>query len=176
MATPKKAEAVAVLKKKLESSQGVVLADFTGLDVENMTALRREFRKNGSEFLIVKNTLARLAVRESGMEGLGRYLEGPTGWAMAMEDPVSAAKVLMEFAKTHQFPKVKGGYIEGAVLSPEEVLRVADLPAKPVLVAQILGLIVAPIQGVAGAVHAVMTSLAVAVDEIKKQKEASGGS
>lgn len=176
MATAKKEEAVAALRKRLEDAQSVVLADFTGLDVEGMTALRSEFRKNESSFFVVKNTLGRIAIRERKLAGLDRFLEaGPTGWAVTSADPTSPARVLMEFAKTHGRPVVKGGFFDGAFLTAEDVGRVANLPPKPVLVAQILGLLQAPVQGVAGTLHAVMTSLAVAADEIRKQKEAGGG-
>ncbi|MFH1277057.1 MAG: 50S ribosomal protein L10 [Candidatus Eisenbacteria bacterium] len=173
MPTPKKEAAVATLKKKLEGAQAVVLADFTGLTVERINELRRQFYKNDAEFYVIKNTLGRIAVRETDMEGLTKYFEGgPTGWAVTSSDPTIPAKVLTEFAKIHKLPALKGGYIDGAVLNAEQIQRVAELPAKPVLVAQVLGLLNAPITGVAGAVNAVMTYLAVAVDEIRKQKEA----
>lgn len=175
MPTPKKEEAVAALRKKLEGAQAVVLADFTGLTVEGINKLRREFRRNQSEFYVIKNTLGRIAIRETEMEGLEKYFEGgPTGWAVTTADPTGPAKILKEFAKIHKLPTVKGGYIDGAVLNAEQIQRVADLPAKPVLVAQVLGLLNAPITGVAGALSAVMTSIAIAVDEIRKQKEAGG--
>jgi len=177
MSTPRKKEAVAELKKRLDGAQAVVLAAFTGLAVEGMSKLRREFRKNDSTFYIVKNTLGRIAVRDLDMEGLETYLEhGPTGWAVTAADPTAPAKVLAEFAKTHKVPTVKGGYMDGAILSPDEVKRVASLPPKPVLVAQILGLLQSPVQGVVTATNAVMTSLAVAVNEIKKKREEEGAS
>lgn len=173
MPTKRKEEAVETLKKRLENAQAIVLADFTGLDVDGINELRREFRKSESSFFVIKNTLGRIAVRDTDMEGLTKFFEaGPTGWAVTEADPTGPAKVLMEFAKTRNLPQVKGGYIDGAVLTPEEVKRVAALPAKPVLVAQILGLLNAPVTGIAGTLSAVMTSLAVAVDEIRKQKEA----
>ncbi len=177
MTTPRKEKSIAALKGKLEGVQSVVLTDFTGLDVEGMTELRREFRKNNAHFMVIKNTLGRIVVRDLKLDGLEKYLEsGPTGWAVTSADPTAPAKVLKDFAKVHKVPTVKGGYIDGAALTPEEVQRVADLPTKPVLVAQILGLLNSPVQGIAGTIHAVMTSLAVAADEIRKQKEAGGES
>jgi len=176
MPTPRKVEAVETLRAKLADAQGVVLADFTGLDVQKISELRREFRKNDSEFFVVKNTLGLIAAKECGMEGLEEYLDGPTGWAVTSADATAPARVIKEFHRVHSLPKVKGGFIDGAVVSPDQVVRIADLPAKPVLVAQILGLIQSPIQGVAGVLHAVMTHLAVAADEIRKQKETGGGS
>ncbi|MFH1681232.1 MAG: 50S ribosomal protein L10 [Candidatus Eisenbacteria bacterium] len=176
MPTPRKVESVATLKKKLESAQAVVLADFTGLSVDGISRLRREFRKSGSEFFVIKNTLGRIAARDMNMEGLERFLDrGPTGWAVAIADPIAPAKVIKDFAKANNdLPVVKGGFIDGSVLSAVEIARVADLPPKPVLVAQIMGLVNAPMQGVVSTVQAVMTSLAVAVEEIRKKKEGGG--
>lgn len=176
MPTAKKVETVATLKKKLENAEGVVLADFTGLTVDGLSRLRREFRKNRSEFYVIKNTLGKIAARDMSMEGLERFLDrGPTGWAVTTADPTTPAKILMEFARANNnLPVVKGGFIDGAVLNADEVKRVANLPPKAVLVAQIMGLINAPAQGIAGTVHAVMTSLAVAADEIRKKKEGGG--
>jgi large subunit ribosomal protein L10 len=176
MPTPRKVESVATLRKKLENAQAVVLADFTGLNVDGVSRLRREFRKSGSEFFVIKNTLGRIAARDMNMEGLGRFLDrGPTGWALAIADPVSPAKILMDFAKANNnIPVVKGGFVGGAVLTADEIRRFANLPPKPVLVAQIMGLVNAPAQGIAGTIRAVMTSLAVATDEIRKKKEGGG--
>ncbi|MBN1827438.1 MAG: 50S ribosomal protein L10 [Candidatus Eisenbacteria bacterium] len=176
MPTPRKVEAVETLRAKLANAQAVVLADFSGLDVGKISQLRREFRKNDADFIVVKNTLGLIAAKECGMAGLEPYLEGPTGWAVTSADPTAPARVIKEFSRTHTLPKVKGGFIDGVVISPEEVVKIADLPSKPVLVAQIMGLIQSPIQGIAGSIHAVMTYLAVAVDEIRKQKEAAGKS
>lgn len=177
MTTPRKEESVAALKEKLENVQSVVLADFTGLDVEGMNELRREFRKNDAHFMVIKNTLGRIVVRDLKLDGLEKYLDsGPTGWAVTSADPTAPARVLKDYARLHKIPTVKGGYFDGAALSPDQVRKVADLPAKPVLVAQILGLLNSPVQGIAGTLHAVMTSLAVATDEIRKQKEAGGES
>lgn len=176
MPTPKNVEAVASLRDKLEKAQSVVLADFTGLDAQKINELRREFRNNDSELLVIKNTLGILAARESGMADLEQYLEGPTAWAMAHKDPTAPARVLKEFRKLHKLPRVKGGFIDGIVISPDQVRKVADIPPKPVLVAQILGLIQSSTQGIGGVLRAVMTSVVVAVDEIKKQKETGGGS
>ena len=109
------------------------------------------------------------------MEGLDEYLDGPTGWAVTDGDAVSPAQVLSRFAKEHKLPKIKAGYFDGVAATAEEVNKIAELPTKPVLIAQILGLIQSPVQGLAGGLHAVMTGLAVAVEEIRKQKEAGGG-
>lgn len=176
MATAQKVELVADLTEKLKSAQGVVLADFTGLTVEKITKLRRACLAGESQFYVVKNTLAKRALKEAGIEGLDEYLAGPTGWAITEVDAVAPAKVLSDFAKENDLPKIKAGYIDGSVLNADDVGAIAKLPSKPVLMAQIAGLIQAPVTGIAAGVNAVMASLAIAMEEVRKQKEAGGGS
>lgn len=175
MATARKVQLVEDLRNKLENASGVVLADFTGLDVERLTQLRRECRNTDSSFFVIKNTLALRAIEQVGMEGLGEFLDGPTGWAITGGDAVTPAQILSNFAKEHKLPQIKGGFFDGVVASAEDVAAIATLPTKPVLIAQILGLIQSPVQGLAGGLNAVVASLAIAVEEIRKQKEAGGG-
>ncbi len=175
MPAQSKIEAVEAFKERLSTAQGVVIADFSGLDVESITELRRKCRKAETRFLVVKNTLAIHAIKQVGMDGLEEFLSGPTGWAIADSDPIAPAKILSDFAKEHKLPKIKGGFIDGRVVSPDEVAEVAKLPSKPVLIAQIAGLINAPVQGIAGGIQAVLASLALAVEEVRKVKEAGGG-
>ena len=175
MPTARKVQLVEDLKTQLENAQGVVLADFTGLDVKKMTQLRRECRKAESSFFVIKNTLALHAIKEVGMEGLGQFLEGPTGWAITGGDAVTPAQILNDFSKEHKLHHIKGGFFDGVVASAEEVAAIAILPSKPVLIAQIMGLIQSPMQGLAGGLNEVVASLARALDEVRKQKEAGGG-
>ncbi len=175
MATATKVELVADLAERFKGAQGVVLADFTGLTVEKITELRRACLKGESKFYVVKNTLAKLALKEAGITGLDQYLEGPTGWAITEVDAVAPAKVLSDFAKANKLPRIKAGYIDGSVLDAAGVGAIADLPPKPVLIAQIAGLINAPVTGIAAGLNAVMQGLAVGLDEVRKQKEAGGG-
>lgn len=175
MATATKVELVADLAERFKSAEGVVLADFTGLTVEKITELRRACLKGESKFYVVKNTLAKLALKEAGITGLDEYLEGPTGWAITEVDAVAPAKILSDFAKDNKLPKIKAGYIDGSVLDAEGVGVIAKLPSKLVLIAQIAGLINAPLTGIAAGMNAVMQGLAVGLDEVRKQKEAGGG-
>ncbi|NNE08804.1 MAG: 50S ribosomal protein L10 [Gemmatimonadetes bacterium] len=175
MATATKVELVADLAERFKSAEGVVLADFTGLTVEKITELRRACLKGESQFYVVKNTLAKRALKEAGITGLDEYLQGPTGWAITEVDAVAPAKVLSDFAKENKLPKIKAGYIDGSVLDAAGVGQIADLPPKPVLMAQIAGLINAPVTGIAAGLNAVMQGLAVGLDEVRKQKEAGGG-
>ena len=175
MATPEKIAVVEELMKDLADSKGVYLADFTGLTVEKVTALRRAFRKSRSHFIVAKNTLAKRAIKGSPLEPLSEHFRGPTGIAYSTEDPVAPAKVLTDFGKENEGFKVKVGYIQGAIVSAKDVGAIAGLPPKEVLVAQALGIIQSPMRGLVTVINNVMTGLVVALEEIRKQKEASAG-
>lgn len=176
MATPEKVQVVEDLTKELAESQGVYLADFTGLTVEKVTALRRAFRKSGSRFIVAKNTLAKRAIKGSRLEPLAEHFRGPTGIAYSLEDATAPARVLADFGKENEGFKVKAGYCEGSLLSGREVAQIAGLPTKGVLVAQAIGIVQGPMRGIVTTVNAVMTSLVVAIEEVRKKKEASSAS
>ncbi len=176
MATTEKIEVVEELSKDLSQSRGVYLADFTGLTVDKITALRRAIRKSGSRFVVAKNTLAKRAIKGSHLEPLTDHFRGPTGIAYSNDDPVAPAKVLADFGKENEGFTVKAGYVEGSVLDAKEIGRIAGLPSKAVLVAQAIGIVQSPMRGLVTVVNGVMTGLVVALEEIRKKKDASSAS
>ena len=163
---------VAEVKEKLERSQGVVLTDYRGLNVTEVTELRNKLREAGVEYKVIKNTLTRLAANQVGIEGLDPYLEGPTGIAFGIEDPVSPAKILAEFAKTHKSLEIKAGILEGKVISFDAVQALADLPSREVLLAKVLAGMQTPMYGFAGVLHANLRNLVYVLDAVRQQKEA----
>ena len=173
MATPEKIAVVEELTKDLASSKGVYLADFTGLTVEKVTQLRRAFLKSRSRFVVAKNTLAKRAIKGSPLEPLTEHFRGPTGIAYSLEDPVAPAKVLANFGKENEGFKTKVAFVQGSLLSSKEIGAIASLPPKEVLVAQAMGIIQSPMRGLVTVLNGVMTGLVVALEEIRKQKEAS---
>jgi large subunit ribosomal protein L10 len=173
MATPEKVAVVEELTKDLASSKGVYLADFTGLSVEKVTQLRRAFRKSRSRFVVAKNTLAKRAIKGSPLEPLSEHFRGPTGIAYSLEDPVAPAKVLTDFGKENEGFKVKVAFVQGSVLGAKEIGAISSLPPKEVLVAQALGIVQSPMRGLVTVLTNVMGGLVTALEEIRKQKEAS---
>lgn len=157
---------------KLSHAKGLLLADFTGMDVETVTNLRRDLRKQGVEYRVLKNTLLRLACRRSGMEALEPYLEGPTAIAYSVEDEVSPARALVEFAKRHERPAIKAGVIGERLYSKEEIIQLASLPPRDVLLAHVIGTIVAPLSTFLGAVSALLSAPAALVDSLEKKQSA----
>jgi large subunit ribosomal protein L10 len=150
-----RSEKIEDLKKLFQDAQGGVLTDFRGLSVAKMTDLRRKFREKGVSYLVIKNTLTKLAVRGTPLESLASFLDGPTGVALASENPVAPAAVAVAFAKDNEAFKIKGGFLEGSVLSKEQVDGVSKLPNRQGLQAQVLSLFNTPIQQLLGVFNAV---------------------
>ena len=141
---------VANLTNKLQNAAAGVLVDYKGITVAEDTALRAELRKNNVEYAVVKNTLLRFAVNNCGMNELDGLLNGTTSLAICQDDPVAPARVINDFAKKidGRF-EIKGGSMDGKVMPLDEVLALANIPPLPVLQAQVLGTMLAPISGLA---------------------------
>jgi len=165
-----KSEIVGALREHLSRSGTIYVTDFTGLRVKHMTDLRRRLRGVGVSYVIVKNTLAARAMAEAQVAGLDDVLAGPTGLVFAGADPVGAARVLAEFHKEHQQPTVKAGLLDGKRITPQEVTRLASLPSREVLLAQVGGAFQAPLQGFLGAMNGLLQQWVGALEALKAQK------
>jgi large subunit ribosomal protein L10 len=139
--TQAKIEAVEDLKARLDGVKTVVLTEYRGLTVQQLSDLRRQLRAVSAEYKVVKNRLARLAIKSSRLENLGAHLKGPTGVVFSKEDPVAVAKALHSFARTNQALSIKAGFVEGQMLPPAELKALADLPSREQLRAQLVGMI-----------------------------------
>ena len=144
MPTQEKIEAVEELKGRLDGVRAVLLTEYRGLTVAQLSDLRKQLRSVSAEYKVIKNRLARLALSPDLAEVKG-LLKGPTGMIIAKDDPVAVAKALHTFAKTNQALVIKAGYIEGRVLPPERLKALADLPSREALRAQIVGVITGPL-------------------------------
>ncbi len=141
---------VADLTNKLQNAAAGVLVDYKGITVAEDTALRAELRKNNVEYAVVKNTLLQFAVNNCGMNELDSLLNGATALAICHDDPVAPARVVNDFAKKidGRF-EIKGGFMDGKAMPLDEVMALANIPPLPVLQAQVLGTMLAPISGLA---------------------------
>lgn len=161
------------LEDKLKNSCAGVLVDYSGTSVETDTQLRRALRDAGVEYSVVKNTLVRFALDDTGYGALDSHLHGPTALAVSQNDPVAAAKLICEYAnKKDSTIKIKVGFVEGKVISEEEIQALAKLPSREALVAQVLGTMVAPITGLVTVLNANIRGLAVALNAIAEKKSA----
>lgn len=169
-----KAQQITELKDKLHKSAAIVLADYRGLTVPAVTALREEFRKQQCEYKIYKNTLVKLAIKGTPMEKMGKYLEGPTALIYSWDSPSAAAKIARDFAKGNEKFKIKGGYLEGNILDEKGVHASADMPGKDELRATLLATLVAPATNLVRTLNAGAQNFAFVVDARKRQLEAQG--
>ncbi|NLV91564.1 MAG: 50S ribosomal protein L10 [Firmicutes bacterium] len=169
-----KVAAVAEIKENLSRSQGAVLADYRGLNVKQVTELRRQLREAGVEYKVVKNTLTIIAAKELGLDDLSQYLVGPTAIAFGYEDPVAPAKVLSDFAKDNKALELKAGVLNGEVIGLDEVKALAELPSREQLLAQVLRGMQAPIAGMVNVLQGTIRNFVYALEAIRKQKEEAG--
>ena len=161
------------LKKLLASSKATILVDFCGLTVAQDTALRRKMREAGVTYVVVKNTLLRIAAQEAGIEGLEPVLEKNTAIAVAPEDPVSVAKIVSEFAKENKALVIKAGVLDGKVIDEAAIKALAELPPKEVLIAKMLGSMNAPISGFVNVLQGTIRNVVYALEAVRKQKESA---
>jgi len=170
-----KQEMVTALATRLRNASTVYVTDFTGLDVAKITQLRRRLRLagGGTDFVVVKNTLARRALADAQVQGLEAHLAGPTGLVLAGADPVAAAKVLADFAKEFAKPAIKVGLVDGKTVTPDLVKRLASLPTKHELLAQLGGALQAPMAGFVGALNGVLMNMVGALEALRTKRAAS---
>jgi len=177
MPTEAKVREVEQLVDVLNGAKSVVLADFIGLNVQEVSALRAKCRAAGVRYKVVKNTLAKRAIKEVGMQDLESFLEGPNAWATHDSDQVIAAKILSDFAKDNEKLEIRAGFMEGRMISSSEVVALSKLPSREVLLSQTLAALQSPLAGFAGVCSALLRGVVTVVDAYrKKRSEVEGAS
>lgn len=166
-----KAQVVSEIRDRFGKSSGVVLADYRGLTVAQVTQLRAQLRQAGVEYRVLKNTLVKRAANEVGVQGLDPYLEGPTALAFSA-DPVAPAKVLADFAKTNKNFQIKAGVVEGKVVGPDGVKALAELPPREILLSMVLRGMQAPLTGMANVLQGPIRKFGYALEAVRKAQEA----
>ena len=157
-----KEEEVNSLAEKMQNAKLVLFADYRGITVEDVTNLRSTLRKSNSEYKIVKNNISRRALEKCGIEELNEAVEGPTAVIIGKDDYLEPAKAIYEYTKEHDFYKIKGGVVEGKVMTAEEIITLAKLPSRETLIGMLAG-------GLLGTI----SKLAVAIDQVRIQKESA---
>ncbi|VTS22330.1 50S ribosomal protein L10 [Streptococcus pseudoporcinus] len=151
----KKAELVDIVAEKMKNAASIVVVDSRGLTVGQDTELRRSLRESGVEFKVIKNSILSRAVVKAGLEGMEDVFVGPSAVAFSNEDVIAPAKIINDFAKTADALEIKGGTIEGAVSSKEDIMALATLPNREGMLSMLLSVLQAPVRNVAYAVKAV---------------------
>jgi large subunit ribosomal protein L10 len=172
MPRPEKVQMVSQLRERMEASSAMLLSDYAGLTVEQMNKLRRNLRENQVTFLIAKNTLLKLAAESIGGEygNLAEHWKGPTAVAFSAGDPTVPARLLYEFAKDNEQPVFKAGLVDGVVYDKTELERLAKLPARDVLLGNVVGAISSPLAALIGTIDGVMREFVGTVDAIARAK------
>ena len=158
-----KKEEVSKLAEQMKEAKLILLTDYRGINVTDDTNLRRDLRGAGAKYNIIKNNITKRALAECGIEGLEEKLEGPTAVVMSSEDYLEPSKVIYKFTKDNEYYTIKGGVIEGKVMTAEEIITLAKLPSRETLLSML-----------AGALLGNISKVAVALDQVRIQKEEAG--
>ena len=167
-----KKQIVSSIAEQFKTAVSGVFVDYCGLSVEEDTQLRNKLREAGVEYKVIKNTLARFAAKEVGFDELDPILNGPTSLALSMTDEVAPAKVIAEFAKTHEQLEIKAGFLDGKVLALDEVKTLAATPNRETLLAKLLGSLNAPISNLARTLQALVDNGVEPADIVVEKEDA----
>ena len=175
MPTQEKVETLEDFKSRLDGVKTVLVTEYRGLTVQQLSDLRKQLRGVSAQYKIVKNRLAKLAMTDDGLVQLHPHLKGPTGMVLSKEDPVVVAKALHTFARTNQALAIKAGFVEGQVLPPAELKALSELPGKDAIRSQIIGAIQGPLAQLVGLLQGAQRDLAYVLAERGKNAPAEPG-
>ncbi|MDR2694735.1 MAG: 50S ribosomal protein L10 [Chitinispirillales bacterium] len=161
------------LEQAFRSAKGIYVTDNNKITVEAVTRLRTELRKGGIRYIVVKNTLAKEACKRVGITTLNPFFKGPTAIAVASKDGAAPAKVLRDFRRElKELLEVRAAYVDGTLFSGAQTEKLADLPSREALLAQLLGVLKAPIGNMAGVLNGILTKFVRTLDAVREKKEA----
>ena len=170
MPTPQKAAVLEDTQQRIAGVRGIYLADFSGMTVQSLSLLRKKCREQGVQFRVIKNTLMKRAFHERGIRELDEHLVGPTGLVFSPSNEMAPAKILSDFAKEFEKPRVKAAVVDGRLYDWKAIARLAALPSREVLLSQIIGTFVAPMSNFLGAVTALLATPANMADALQREK------
>lgn len=170
-----KEKKVAEIKEDLSKANIIILTDYRGLSVAQMNKLRRALQQEGVKYKVVKNTLTKIAAKETGLGYLEEYLEGPMGIAYGFGDPLTPVKALVKFAKEYDKLSLKGGVLENKILDEAGLKRLSELPPREVLLAKTLGCFQAPLSGILNVLQGNIRNLVYVLQAVKEKQEAVNG-
>ena len=172
MLRQEKVDAVAGLKELFEESGAFFITDYQGLNVADLTVLRKNLRENNVKYLVAKNTLFRLAAKDAGVEGVEEHFNGPTAIAFATDDPSVAAKILYDSYKEKELPNFKAFYLDQQLHGPDQVKRLAELPPRDVLLSQLAAAVESPLTSLVGSLDGFFRELVGSIEALAEKKKA----
>lgn len=170
MANEEKEAIIAEIKEHIQNSTLSVMSKYQGITVEDVTTLRVQLRGENITYKVYKNTLAKRALAELDLEDAAQYFDGPTAWAFS-EDPVAPAKILKDFSKGVNNVAMVGGVLDGKVVGMDQLDKLADLPTRDQLLAQVVGTIAAPLRDLVGTLNAIPTKMVRVLEAVRVKKE-----
>ena len=170
MPTPQKIAILQDTQERIREVRGLYLADFSGMSVEKLSMLRKRCREQQVQFKVIKNTLLKRAFNDRGITALDPYLEGPTGLVFSVTSDTTPAKILADFAKEHERPRIKAAVVDGRLYDDKAVAVLATLPSREVLLAQVLSTFIAPMTQFLAAIDATLRLPAVMADVLEREK------
>lgn len=168
-----KIDSVDELVETLKDAKSIILNDYKGLDVADISELRRECRENGVTFKVIKNTLAKRAFEAIGVDGMDEFLAGPTAVAISYGEEVLPAQILKKFAEENELPHFKGALVNGRIMNEEQTVRFASLPGKDELRAKLVGTLQGPVRGLIVCLDASRRNLVYVLNAIAEKKGAA---
>ena len=165
-----KADMIKEISEIIAGTEGLVIAEYRGLTVDAATKLRKEARENGVQLRVLKNTLARRAVKDTPFEGLSDQFVGPLLYGFSA-DPVAPAKILNDFSKDHKALEIKAGILDGKVIALDEVKALAELPSRDELLAKLVGSMQAPISGLVNVLQGTIRNFVYTLEAVRQKKE-----
>ncbi|RKX24481.1 MAG: 50S ribosomal protein L10 [Candidatus Zixiibacteriota bacterium] len=173
MLRQEKTENVANIKKLFEEAEAYFITDYQGLNVADITVLRKNLRENKVKFLVAKNTLFRLAAKEAGQKELDEYFLGPTAVAFSSDDPSVAAKILYDSYKERELPRFKAFVVEDQIHGPDQIKALAELPPRDVLLSQLVSAVEAPLTELVGSIDGFFRELVGSIDALADKKKSA---
>jgi large subunit ribosomal protein L10 len=168
--TPEKAQILEDTRERIHEVRGIYLADFSGMSVEKLSLLRKKCREQQVQFRVIKNTLLKRAFNERGISELDAFLEGPTGLVFSPVSEMAPAKILADFAKEHEKPRIKAAVVDGRLFDEKAIAMLAILPSREVLLSQVLATFIAPMTTFLAVIEATLALPAVMADVLEREK------
>jgi large subunit ribosomal protein L10 len=170
VSTPQKEAVLKDTQQRIQDVRGIYLADFTGMTVLSLSLLRKRCREQGVQFRVIKNTLLKRAFNARGIQELDEHLVGPTGLVFSPDNEMAPAKILADFAKEFERPRLKAAVVDGRLYDDKAIVRLAKLPSREVLLSQVIATFIAPMTTFLGAVNALLATPANMADALAREK------
>jgi len=158
------------IRNTLKDSNAVFVVKYSGLSAPDLNSLRKSLKSSNASLFVVKNSIARLAFKDAGLEAVLKSIEGPCGLVFAKEEPVGTSKVLCNFLKDHEQLKLEGGFLKDKVIEKKDIESMARLPSREVLRAQVVMVLNSPISGLVITLNQILAKFVYCIEQIKQKK------